>query len=521
MTILSRRAFTQMLIAAGAAGAASIPEFAFAQVDNSTLRIAQLKPTGNLNPHIYRAIWGVQSIIFDPLVLYTDGGKIEPGLAESWNVSEDRKSYTFKLRAGVTFHDGTPFDAEAVVWNFKRWIGKDEHSWLVTSAQYQDVVAEDASTVKLSLKMPIPQVLSELSLCRPVRFLSPTSTDAEGDYQAPIGTGPWKVLKNDDARTILERNNSYWGPKPAFSRIEFVVIPDGNSRIAALRAGEIDICGGDYVSPITPEQALILKSANIPVITNLGTNTFLLGFNQQRIKLQDARVREAISLSIDRSALASVIYSDFAEPTANLLPDTLPFAGKRLPVPVRDVERAKALLDNAGWAGDGVREKDGEKLSLELVLSEEAVQGSRAVGEVIQAQLGEVGIEIAIRSLDHASRHGDIPQGLYDLTFFFTIGAPYDPHSTLTNYFLSTFYNGADGKMYTSTELDPLLLDAIESSTDQQEKYQRVYDWIEERKVIAPLLHPQRIWAFSNRVQGFKIPPTEYDMPYAGITLSS
>ena len=521
MTSISRRQFTQVMLAACAAGVAGIPGFAFAQQDQDTLRIALLKPTGNLDPHIYRAVWGVQSVIYDPLVLYSSGGKIEPGLAESWTVSEDGKTYTFKLRSGVVFHDGAPFDADAVVWNLKRWIGMEDHNWLVTSAQYESVSATDALTVELKLKKAIPQVLSELSLVRPVRFLSPKSVDAAGKYQAPIGTGPWKVAVNDETHTVVERNDAYWGAKPAFSRIEFVVIPDGGSRIAALRAGEIDVCGGDYVSPITPEQALILRSSGVGVITSQGTNTFLLGFNQNRPKLQDSRVREAVSIAIDRAAIAKAIYSDFSEPTANLLPASVPFGGRRLPIPVRDVERAKALLDQAGWTGEGVREKGGETLSLELVLSEEAVQGSRAVGEVVQAQLAEVGFDITIRSLDHATRHGDIPAGLYDMTFFFTIGAPYDPHSTLTNYFLSTFANGADGKMYTSTELDPLLLDAIESRVDQEQKYQLVYDWLEAKKVVAPLLHPQRIWAHSNRVQGFAIPATEYDMPYQGITLTS
>ena len=521
MTTFSRRQFTKVMLAASAAGVAGIPGAAFAQQDQDTLRIALLKPTGNLDPHIYRAVWGVQSVIYDPLVRYTSGGKIEPGLAKSWAVSEDGKTYTFELRPGVTFHDGAPLDANAVVWNLKRWIGKEDHSWLVTSAQYQDVLAADPLTVELKLKKAIPQVLSELSLVRPVRFLSPKSVDAEGKYQMPVGTGPWKVAVSDESRTILDRNDAFWGPKPAFARIEFVVIPDGNGRIAALRAGEIDICGGDYVSPVTPEQALILRSSGVEVITSQGTNTFLLDFNQKRAKLQDSRVREAISVAIDRAAIAKAIYSDFSEPTANLLPASVPFGGKRLPVPARDVERAKALLEEAGWTGDGVRSKNGEPLALELVLSEEAVQGSRAVGEVVQAQLGEAGIDITIRSLDHATRHGDIPAGLYDLTFFFTIGAPYDPHSTLTNYFLSTFYNGADGKMYTSTELDPLLLDAIESGVNQEQKYQLVYDWLEANKAVAPLLHPQRIWAHSSRVKGFAIPATEYDMPYENITLSS
>lgn len=521
MTTISRRNFTQIMLAAAVSGVA-LPEIAWAEQDGGTLRIAIFKATGNLDPHIYRAIWGVQSVIYDPLVKYVKGGAIEPALAESWTISDDGKVYTFKLRPNVVFHDGTKFDAAAVEWNFKRWIGKDDHSWLVTSANYESMAVIDPLTFELRLKKAIPQVLSELSLVRPTRFLSPASVDAEGKYTAPIGTGPWKVTASDETHTLVERNDQFWGEKPSFAKIDFLVIPDGNSRSVALRAGELDIAGGDYVSPVTAEQAKTLQSAGVGVARETGTNTFLLGYNPARPILQDPKVRQAISIAIDRQAIATAIYSDYSVPTGNLFPETVPMGGKRLTVPTRDIEKAKALLEEAGWKGDGVRSKDGTPLTLELVLSEEAVQGSRAVGEVVQAQLAEAGLNITIRSLDHATRHGDIPQGLYDLTFFFTIGAPYDPHSTLTNYFLSTFPNGADGKMWTSTDLDPLLIDAIETGgPDQIAKYQLVYDWIENNHVVAPLLHPQRIWVYSNRVKNFSMPATEYDMPYAGISLSS
>ncbi|WP_395015044.1 ABC transporter substrate-binding protein [Dongia sp.] len=523
MMNLPRRAFNRAVLlgSLGVASTQAWPGMAVA-AEGDTLKIALMKPAGNLDPHIYRGVWGVQSIIYDPLVVYGDNGTLNPGLAESWSVSEDGKVLTFKLRKNVKFHDGTPWNAEALKWNFDRWIGKEDHSWIVTSANYDSLKIVDPETVELHLKKRIPQALMELTVVRPVRFLSPASAAADGKYQTPIGTGPWKVESSDEGKTVMVRNEDYWGQKPKFAKIEFVVMPDGRSRTAALRAGEIDIAGGDYVSPITPEDADILKSGGVGVVTVEGTNTFVLGFNTQRPKLQDPRVRQAISLSVDRTAICNVIYAGYASPTANLFPASVPYGGKRIPVPARDVAAAKKLLDEAGWTGDGTRSKDGQPLAFELVLSEEAVHGSRAAGEVIQAELREVGIEVTIRSLDHATRHGDIPEGKYDLTFFYSIGAPYDPHSTLTNYFLSTFYNGADGKMFTSTELDPFLTEAIEGTgASPEESYQKVYDWIEKNHAIAPLLHPQRIWAHTARVQNFKIPPTEYDMPYEGISLQS
>lgn len=520
---LSRRVFTKAFLA-GACGLATLnrADIAWAVGEGQVLKIALIKPAGNLDPHIYRGVWGVQSVIYDPLVAYGDGGELSPALAESWSISGDGRVYTFRLRKGASFHDGTQWNAEALKWNFDRWIGHEDHSWLVTSAQYDRLVIVDDTTVELHLKKPIPQALVELSVVRPVRFLSPQSVGSDQKYQKPVGTGPWKVENSDESKTVLVRNESYWGTKPQFERLEFIVMPDGRSRTAALRAGEIDVAGGDYVSPITPEEANILKSSSTTVVAVEGTNTLVLGFNPTRDKLKDPRVRQAISVAIDRAAICEVIYSGYAVPTANLFPQAIPYSGGRIPVPTRDVTAAVKLLDEAGWTGEGIRGKGGEKLALELVLSEEAVHGSRAVGEVIQAQLQEVGVEITIRSLDHATRHGDIPEGKYDLTFFFSIGAPYDPHSTLTNYFLSTFYNGADGKMYVSKDLDPLLIEALEATgSSPAASYQKVYDWITQNHVIAPIFHPQRIWAHSRRVANFKIPPTEYDIPYHRLVIQS
>jgi len=494
---------------------------AFAADGQNTLRIALGRQTGNLDPTVYKAIWAVQSMIFEPLVRYGEGGKLEPALAASWTVSEDGKTLTFKLREGVTFSDGTPWNAEALKWNLDRWIGKTDHSWLLVSAAYDHLEVLGPYEVALHLKNAVPSALAELTTVRPVRFQSPKGVAADGTFKEPIGTGPWKVTRNDAERTELARNDTYWGDKPAFEAVSLIVIPNARSRVDALRSGQIDITGGVFVAALSPQDATTIKAAGLEVETTTGTDTLVLGFNPERSILQDARVREAISLCLDRTAVCERLLKGFATPTMNLFPAVIPDAGRRVPVAKRDVARAKALLEEAGWMGSGVRSKDGKPLKLELVISEDAVAGSRALGEVIQSFVRDAGIDLSLRLVDHVSRHDDIPQLKYDLALFITAGAPYDPHSSLTTYFLSTYRTGTDGKMFMdAAALDPLVNAALSApDATRAAAYQAFYDWLDKNHAIAPIYHASRIWAHGKRVSNFTIPATEYEMPHEGIKL--
>ncbi|MBP1886492.1 ABC transporter substrate-binding protein [Sinorhizobium mexicanum] len=490
--------------------------------DGDTLRIALNKPAGNLDLNKYIAVWAVQAMIFEPLVRYGEGGHIEPALAESWTVSEDGKLLTFKLRQDIKFSDGTPFDADAAKWNFDRWIGKEDSSWLLISAAHEKTEVVDQYTISLHLKQAVPSALPELTTIRPVRFQSPNATNPDGSMKDPVGTGPWAVTKNDATGTELVRNDLYWGQKPSFDKVSLVVMPNARSRLEALRAGLVDIIGGAFVAAISPQEASTLESSGTAVIKELGTDTMVLGFNPDRVIIQDPLVRQAIGLCLDKTAICTKLLRGFATPTSNLFPEVIPNSGKRVPVSGRDVAKAKELLDQAGWKGEGVRQKDGRPLSLELVISEDAVAGSRALGEVIQNQVKEAGIDIQLKLVDHVSRHDDIPQLKYDMALFISAGAPYDPHSSLTTYFLSTYRTGTDGKMFMDAKnLDPLVLAALSASAaDAPAAYQAFYDWLEDHHAIVPIYHASRIWAHGERVKNFHIPPTEYEMPHEGISLS-
>lgn len=519
MNTISRRSLLASATALAASfGLSTLP--LRAQNGATTLRLPLTRASGNLDPQRYVGIFAVQDMVFDPLVHYGPGGSVEPGLAESWEVNADDTAIIFHLRPNVTFTDGEPWNAETMVWNLERWLPKGDYRWLQCANNFKEIEVIDPMTVALHFTKPTPTALTELSYVRPVRFLSPKAVTADGTYANPVGTGPWMVEKDGPEGTDLVANPGFWGDKPAVDRVSLIVIPDGMSRISSIMSGEIDAIGGKFIAPVSPQDATTLKANGVTVVTETGTDTMILGFNPRTDLFKDARLREAFNLLIDREGIAQVVMKGYAKATMNLYPEVIAHSGTRFEVPARDVEKAKALLEEAGWTGEGTRTKDGTPLDVELVISEDAVPGSRALGEVLQAGFLEAGIGLSLRNVDHAARHGDIPSFKYDLSLFVTNGAPYDPYNTIGLMFLSSIEPGTDGKIYEDAALDPLIVAALSAAeADRPAAFQAVFDWIHDNWAIAPLFHGDRIWAHGERIKTFAIPATEYELPLKSLSL--
>ena len=524
---VNRRTFLQG--AAGAIGLAmaqgALSKIVYAQGAAGTLRVAIAKPAGNLDPQSHFAIWAIQDLMFEPLLKYGKNGKIEPCLATDWKVEDGERTLRLTLRQGVTFQDGTKFDATSCKWNLERWLGLDQFSWMNCSKYFKSLEVVDDYNIILRFREPVLALLQELTYTRPPRFLSPKSVGADGKFTTPVGTGPWIQISADDTQSVFERYDGYWGDKPSYERLEAKVIPDARSRVAALRSGQIDLIGGFWIAPLTAEEGKQLESDdNVNVVVDPGNVSLVMAFNPDRAEaLKDAQVRKAVSIGIDRAAISKVLYHGFAKPAGNLFSDALPYAGKRYDAPVRDAAAASALLEKAGWIGSPVRMKDGKPLMLELVVSPDAVPGSRVIAEVIQSEMKEIGIDLTVRSVDHASKHTDMLERKFDLGFFLTYGAPYDPFGSIVGLCLSTFKNDVEGKLIIdAANLDPLINAATAATGEQIEPtIQKVYDWLRDNDAIAPLVYVPSIWAHTKRLQGFASPVTEYDMPYENIVLAS
>lgn len=515
--------FNRRSFLAGTAGLSffsTLPRIALAD-GHDTLKVAIAGETGDLDLLQNVSTLSSYTVVFDALIHYGPGGALEPGLATAWAVSQDGMSISFDLREGVSFSDGTPFDAAAAEWNLKRWMGVDDFSWIGIADAYDSIVVDAPNKITVKLKRPVPAALLELTIVRPVRFLSPNAVDADGKQTAPIGTGPWVVESYGNSETVLVRNDAYWGEKPSFSRMELKVVPDELARANGLRSGDLDVIGGDWVAPLSPRRARALESDGMTVFAEPGTATTILGFSPKSPMMQDKAVRDAIFVGVDRAAVAKVLFEGFADPTVEVFPTTVPTAGMRHDIPARDLAAAQAALTSGGWVGDASGfSKDGSALAIDFLVSEESFPGSRRIAEMIQGQLLEIGFKVNILSVDNATMHERRPNFQYDLTFFATYGAPYDPHGSLGASFVTAADTGPDGKIYVSDELDPVVLAALEAGGDARDTaMQAVYDWISDNTAACPLVVSQRIWAVNPRVQGFSLPATDYDLPFKGMTL--
>jgi nickel transport system substrate-binding protein len=488
-----------------------------------TLRIALgIDAGGEQDPHTFTGNFTLLDMIFEPLVNYGEGGAIEPGLAESWEVSGDGRTVTFHLRDGVTFHDGTPFDAEAVRWNFDRWVGGEDYTFFRASQVISAVNVVDPLTIDLVLSEPYPPLLQELSIVRPVRFLSPASVGPDGAFTKAIGTGPWMLESNSETGATLVRYDGYWGDQSSLDRVEFKAIPDSQTRLSALRAGEVDILGGTSLAPITPVEAQQLQSAEgIHLLVGEPDTTVVLGFNPDG-PLADPAVRVAVARALDRQALIPALFGDFGRPADTLFPPSIPNSGEPMDVSF-DPDAARQALDDAGWilSGGGGRTKDGQRLELDLLVPSSPVHGvqdATTAAAAVAAALGTVGIGVTINAVDEAAYYDEFMARNWDLTFVETYGAPYDPSSTTVSYLTST---GGDSPLWATPELDDLVDAAIFAADAQRAAaYQAVWDYLERETAFVPLTHPSRLWAVGPAVSGFAVPVTEYDLALRAVEIT-
>jgi len=458
--------------------------------------------------------------VYEALVEYGPGGELQPGLATSWTVAPDGLSVAFHLRQGVRFQDGTPFDAAAVAWNFARWVGQPDFGFFRASTAIQDVEVVDPATVTLHLSEPYAPLLTELSISRPVRMLSPASGAADGTFRQPVGTGPWRLESATDSGGVLVRNDDYWGPRPSVERVEVSVIPDSQTRVAALRSGQVDLLGGAYMAPISNVEATSLRDAGIDVAAGEPDTTLLLGFNRGGIA-GDQAVRRAISLATDVAGINRVLYGGASGGAGGLFPPSIKDAGAPA-AHTFDLDAAAAALDDAGWVtSGGARRKGDTDLSLRLLLLGDAAHGqqdSTITGEALADALAGIGVHVSIDVRDGAAYFDALSRGEYDLAFFTTYGAPYDPSSSVTA-FLHT--GGGEAPIWNDEQLDRLVDAALfahgEAATTAA--YQSIFDHLADLDAFVPITHPPRFYATGPGVHGFDLPATEYDLPLATVTV--
>ena len=363
----------------------------------------------------HRTTWSpagdIINMVQDTLVaLDWDGKTPVPYLASSWAISADGRTYTFKLRDDVTFCSGKKLTAEDVAYSVTRLKSPDTKGPFAWRAgEVKSVRAIDPTTVAYELNEPFSDLLLQLTMFTNV-ILNKENVEALGkDYgvRGLDGTGPW-CFGNWQPRTEinLRRHDAYkWGPAMfkntgpvKFERMQIKIIPEESSRVAAMMSGRFDFTGG-FPSSFIPQAR---ANPNL-VVTKAEPNFQLLyyGFKTTRPMVADPRVREAMSIAINRADIARGTLLGNADPAYTFIdPGALDYNPKTAQIVRQDVERAKKLLDEAGWkpGADGIREKDGVKLAPKVYVS--ASTNSAKVAEAIQGYLRKVGVDWRIQAWD-------------------------------------------------------------------------------------------------------------------------
>jgi len=329
----------------------------------------------------------VYSNVFEGLTRFGPDGSVNAGLAESWDISEDGKTYTFKLRSGVKFHDGTDLDATDVVFSLDR--ARAEDSTNAQKALFEGIAsveAVDATTVKVTLKAPQGNFLFNMAWGDAV-IVAPESID---DIKTnPVGTGAFTFAdwKQGDSITIA-RNANYWGATPALEEATFKFISDPTAAFGAMMAGDVDAF---YGYPAPENLAQFEADPRFNVLSGSTEGETILAINNKQEPFDDVRVRKAVSMAIDRQAIIDGAMFGYGTPIGTHFaphnPDYIDLTGN---APF-DPAAAKALLAEAGYP-------DGFETTLKLPPPSYARRG----GEIIAAQLREIGIETEISNLEWA-----------------------------------------------------------------------------------------------------------------------
>ncbi|MFH6782310.1 MULTISPECIES: nickel ABC transporter substrate-binding protein [Methylobacterium] len=488
---------------------------------------------GPLNPHLYAPNqMFAQASVYEPLVRYRADGTIEPWLATAWTVSPDGRTYDFILRPGVTFSDGTPFDAAAVKANFDAILAnRARHEWLDLTRQIDRAEIAGPLAFRLVLKAPHDPTLRELALPRPFRFLSPAAmgeggTTASG-IKAPVGTGPWRLVETRlGISDTFAANPTYWGGKPAFARLVVKVIPDPNTRAIALQTGEIDLVYG--AAGQIPSEAFLRLRDQAPAVSGAVSAplaTRVLALNSARAPTDDRAVRLAINRAVDKDTLVRTVL-DGLEPRADFLfAPSVPDADAGLTPHGFDRAAANRLLDEAGWARgtDGMRAKGGRPLAVELDFVGTNAQ-QKAIAEVIQADLARIGIAVRLVGEEESAILARQKDGRFGLIFGETWGPPYDPASFLSAMRAPSHadYQAQRG-LPEKPEIDATIT-AILAAADPAERKRLtagLLTALHESAVYLPISHAVAIEVHRSAIAGVGFGATLNEIPFAAMRPAS
>lgn len=464
-----------------------------------TLRIGLESDPDALDPDKSRTFVGriVFTALCDKLIDVTPDLELVPQLATEWTVSEDGKTIDMTLREGVTFHDGTPFNAEAVKANIERSQTLEESVRKSEVSSIEEVEAVDDLHVRFHLSAPDAPLLAQLA-DRSGMMLAPSSF--EGDVAAnPVCSGPFK-FKNRVAqdKIELEKYADYWNADAIkLDAVTYLPIPDSTVRLANLQSGDLDLInrlGATDVAAVKESGNLKYERADGLGYQGITFNT-KNGAKSENPFGENAKLRKALSLAIDREAINQVVFSGLNAPASQFVSAASPYFDPAFPVPARDIEQAKALIAEAGF-------EDGLTLELQAPNRPE----NQRVVQMIQAMAAEAGIKIEITAKEFATMLSDQQAGDFQASQVGWSGR-IDPDGNIYG-FVSTGGGFNDGK-YSNPEIDNLLAEAraISDPEKRKELYHQANQILMTDLPLFYLYNEAWLYGVSNKVEGFTPSP--------------
>lgn len=458
----------------------------------NVLVVGTLADPLSLDPHratdlVSAAI--VENVCETLVRLRPDGSRPQPALATTW-ATRDNRDWTFTLREGVRFHDGTPFDADAVVANIRRLREKRGFPG--------EAFRVGPHVVSVTLDRPNAALLATLS--QP--FFSLQSPLHLGDADVhPVGTGPFRLGRIRPGRVELRPNPDYWGGPPPLERLIFRRYRDEHALLAALLAGRVDVTtalGQDQIGRAR-------RSPDVVVEIETGLNIALLSLNNDRAPFSDRRVRQALARGIDRDTLVSEVLAGYGEPARNPIPPSLWGYGRRTKALILDRSAARRLLTEAGWP-DGF-----DTTLLTVDVSRPYLPAPLALAARIRTDLAAVGIRVRIEQAPSWAAYLERgSQGSYEMAVFGWQADTTDPNDFLTALLDSESIGSTNRSRYRSEAMDSLLKRGrrVGQPAERLAVYQQVQELFQRDMPWVPLYHVSSFTAHRREVEGLTVTST-------------
>lgn len=498
-----------------------------AEVQRS-LTISMPGEADTLDPHVTgaRRAYTIMMNIFETLVYKDVDNSFQPGLATEWSWNDEGTVYTFTLREGVTFHDGTPFNAEAVVYNLDRIADPALQSRFATAAlgPYQSSRAVDEFTVEITYAAPISASLLLDAFSQAYLGMISPAADAQFGYEDfgrnPVGTGPFVFDEwTAQNRVTLLRNEEYDWASPVYEStgpawlesITFITIPEDSTRAATLETGETDVAlelGEEAISLFEVDDEFQLQRGDVP------GSPVIFWMNVEHPILSDINVRRAIMHAFDQETLANTIFQGRVTPTFGpLSPVTLGYNPAVEEIYPYDPDRAREILDEAGWlvnASTGIREKDGETLAFDI----NDISERRRI-EFFQAQMREIGMDIEANAISSDNLFA-ITREADTYAMASTWWAYSDPDVLRILYDSSNIGTGFAISRYADPMLDEMLMAAL-SEIDPEtrvERYYEIQEFIMDKALMVSVYARQIHDGLKANITGYRIDRGQYPVLY-------